>query len=300
MDPDLALFARVVDAGSMSAAARNLGLSAAMVSKRIARLEARLGVRLLARTTRKLEPTARGQRFYSDIVAILETLGEAEARVTNRTVSPSGPLRVTAPTSFGRLHLVPHIKAFLDRYPDVELFLDLSDGFNDILRDSFDLAIRITSSPSPGLVVHRLAENRRVLCAAPDYLAERGEPGHPAALQGHRFLAAEGQSPWRLTGPDGEFSIDVESHVRTNSSEVVRELALAGVGIALRSLWDVSSDLAAGRLVRVLPQVMGSTDAGIFAVHSRLSVPAGATALLDHLRQMWTPAPPWEGEAGLP
>ncbi|HEX7874303.1 MAG TPA: LysR family transcriptional regulator [Sphingobium sp.] len=295
MDPDLALFARVVDAGSMSAAARNLGLSAAMVSKRIARLEARLGVRLLARTTRKLEPTARGQRFYSDIVAILETLGEAEARVTNRAVSPSGPLRVTAPTSFGRLHLLPHIKPFLDRYPDVELFLDLSDGFTDILRDSFDLAIRITSTPSPGLMVHRLAENRRVLCAAPDYLAERGEPVEPAALQGHRFLAAEGQSPWRLTGPDGQFSIDVESHVRTNSSEVVRELALAGVGIALRSLWDVSSDLAAGRLVRVLPQVMGSADAGIFAVHSRLSVPAGAVALLDHLRHIWTPAPPWEG-----
>ena len=300
MDPDLALFARVVDAGSMSAAARNMGMSAAMVSKRIARLEARLGVRLLTRTTRKLEPTTRGQRFYTDIVAILETLGEAEARVTNRTASPSGPLRVTAPTSFGRLHLLPHIKPFLDRYPEVELFLDLSDGFTDILRDGFDLAIRITSRPTPGLVLHRLAENRRVLCAAQGYLAERGRPAQPAELVGHRFLAAEGQSPWRLTGPDGEFSVEVESHVRTNSSEAVRELAIAGVGIALRSLWDVSADLASGRLVRVLPDVTGSAEAGICAVHSRHGVPAGATALLDHLRETWTPAPPWEGEAGKP
>ncbi|MFT3967877.1 MAG: LysR family transcriptional regulator [Sphingobium sp.] len=299
MEPDLALFARVVEAGSMSAAARGLGLSAAMVSKRIARLEARLGARLLDRTTRRLEPTARGRRFYEDVVAIMASLAAAEARVAHRSAMPSGPLRVTAPTSFGRMHLAPCLKPFLDRYPEVELTLDLSDGYNDLARDNFDLAIRITSAMAPGLVAHRLADNRRMLCAAPAYLAAHGVPDAPARLHEHRLLAAEGQMPWRLIGPDGLFSIDGTSHVRTNSSEVVRELALAGVGIALRSLWDVSGELASGALVRILPDIGGSEDAGIFAVHPRSAASPGVTALLAWLRGLWTPSAPWEATPGL-
>jgi len=294
MEPDLSLFAAVVEAGSMSAAARNLSLSAAMVSKRIARLEARLGARLLHRTTRTLEPTPRGRRFYEDVVAIMTRIAEAEARVADRSAVPAGPLRVTAPTSFGRLHLAPRLKPFLDLYPEIELTLELSDGYSDLIRERFDLAIRITSATQPGLVSHRLAGNRRVLCAAPAYLSAHGAPSDAAALAGHRLLAAEGQMPWRLIGPEGQFVIDGASHVRTNSSEVVRELTLAGVGIALRSLWDVSGELASGQLVRLLPTIQGSEDAGLFAVHRTGPLPSGAAALLAYLRGLWMPSAPWE------
>ncbi len=291
MDPDSALFVDVVTAGSLSAAARSRGISPAMVSKRIARLEARLGVRLLHRTTRRLELTARGERFHADMVQVLAAIRAAESRVADGGNTPSGPLRVSAPTSFGRLHIAPHLGAFLDAYPSIALELNLSDGFADLIGEGIDLAIRIAPSVEPALVAHRLADSRRILCATPAYLAAHGVPSDADALADHRLLAASGQMPWRLAGG---ITVDRPSHVRTNSSEVVRELALAGVGIALRSLWDVSGDLAAGRLVRVLPAIEGSADVGIYAVHSRgHPVPAAVTALLDYLRALWSPAPPW-------
>jgi DNA-binding transcriptional LysR family regulator len=141
MDPDVALFAHVVEAGSLSAAARARGISPAMVSKRIARLEVRLGVQLLHRTTRRLETTARGELFYRDVTAILSAIGVAEARVSDRDLTPQGALRVSAPTSFGRLHIAPRLKPFLDDFPLIELELLLSDDFVDVARDGIDLAI---------------------------------------------------------------------------------------------------------------------------------------------------------------
>lgn len=294
IDPDVALFAHVVEAGSLSAAARARGISPAMVSKRIARLEARLGVQLLHRTTRRMETTARGELFYRDVTAILAAIGTAEARVADRDPTPQGALRVSAPTSFGRLHVAPRLKPFLDRYPQVELELLLSDDFVDLAREGLDLAIRITPAVAPELEAHRLGDSRRVLCAAPAYLAGNGMPDSVAALGGHRLLAASGQLPWRLTGPDGDVTIDGTSHVRTNSSEVARELVLSGVGIALRSLWDVGEHLASGALVRVLPELEGSADVGIYAVHPRGRLSSGGRALLDYLGTLWAPVAPWD------
>jgi len=294
MDPDVALFAHVVEAGSLSAAARARGISPAMVSKRIARLEARLGVRLLHRTTRRLETTARGELFYRDVTAILSAIGVAEARVADRDLTPQGALRVSAPTSFGRLHIAPRLKPFLDACPMIELELLLSDDFVDVAREGIDLAIRIAPAVAPDLEAHRLADSRRVLCAAPAYLAAAGVPDTVAALAGHRLLAASGQLPWRLTGPDGDVTIDGTSHVRTNSSEVARELVLSGVGIALRSLWDVGEHLARGDLQRVLPALEGSADVGIYAVHPRGRLSSGGRALLDYLGTLWAPVAPWD------
>lgn len=294
MDPDVALFAHVVEAGSLSAAARERGISPAMVSKRIARLEARLGVQLLHRTTRRLETTARGELFYRDVTAILSAIGAAEARVSDRDLTPQGALRVSAPTSFGRLHIAPRLKPFLDAYPMIELELLLSDDFVDVAREGIDLAIRITPAVAPELEAHRLGDSRRVLCAAPAYLAEAGVPTSVASLAGHRLLAASGQLPWRLTGPDGDVTIDGTSHVRTNSSEVARELVLSGIGIALRSLWDVGEQLASGALVRVLPMLEGSADVGIYAVHPRGRLSSGGRALLDYLGTLWSPMAPWD------
>jgi DNA-binding transcriptional LysR family regulator len=152
MDPDIALFVAVVNSGSLSAAGRAVGISPAMVSKRIARLEARLGVRLLVRTTRRLDLTGPGERFHTDAVAILATLAEAEARVSGRGGTPAGRLRVAAPTSFGRMLIAPHLAGFLDRYSAVELEMDLSDAMIDIAAERVDLAIRIARAVrQPGL-----------------------------------------------------------------------------------------------------------------------------------------------------
>lgn len=296
MDSDYRLFRTIVEAGSLSAAGRVVGLSPAMVSKRLARLEARLGATLIHRTTRRLALTGAGERFYGDVVNILEAAKAAEARVAGQSGLPGGPLRITAPTSFGRLHVAPHLKVFLDQYPRLELEIDLSDEMIDLVASRTDLAIRITPEPGPGVTAERLTTSRRILCAAPDYLAAHGQPRTIGQLAQHRLLAAGGQLPWRLSGPGGRtIEVDGASYVKTNSSEVVRELAIAGVGMALRSLWDVSGDLVGGRLVQVLPEFEGSLDVGIYAVTPGMQkMSAGAAAFTDFLKQLYSPRPSWE------
>lgn len=283
MDPAVALFVDVVREGSLAAGARAGRLSPAMVSKRMARLETRLGVRLLHRTTRRLSLTPAGAAFHAEVAPLIAGLREAEARMAQTASAPSGPFSVTAPTSFGRLWIAPYLPAFLDRHPQVRLTIELTDEFVDLLDGGADLAIRITATPPAGLGAHRVADNRRILCASPAYLARAGTPETIGALRQHRLLAAEGQFPWRLTGA----TIDVDSAVRTHSSEVVRELALAGGGIALRSLWDVADLLAEGRLVPVLPRYEGSVAVGIWAIHAPVGAPAAVPALLAHLREQW-------------
>lgn len=284
-DPDYALFAAVADAGSLSAAARTLRISPAMVSKRLQRLEARLGVTLVHRTTRRLALTEAGERFRADLGTILAALRDAEARVTGARGRPAGPLRVSAPTSFGRLHVAPHLGGFLAAHPAVELAFDLSDGFVDLLGERIDCAIRIASEVPGNVVAHRLATSRRILCAAPSYLAAQGTPATIADLAQHRLLAAAGQMPWRLVAGTRTTDVAQDSHVRTNSSEMVRELAIGGVGIALRSLWDVGDALRSGRLVRVLPEWEGSQDVGVYAVHLRSpTIPPAVDAFVAFLR----------------
>lgn len=286
LDPDYDLFLRVAAAGSLSAAARATHQSPAQVSKRLARLEARLGVRLVHRTTRRLTLTGEGERFRDDLVPVLAALAAAEARVTGARTEAAGPLRVSAPTSFGRLHVAPHLHRFLDRHPAVALSLDLSDGFVDLPSPRVDIAVRIAASVPPTLVAHRLAASRRVLCAAPAYLAAAGTPESIVDLARHRLLAAEGQSPWRLAAGRRAATVEVPSAVATNSSEIVRELALTGVGIALRSLWDVGHALRGGGLVRVLPEWEGSADVAVYAVHAPGPEPAAVAAFVTFLREV--------------
>ncbi|MGV3479457.1 MAG: LysR family transcriptional regulator [Sphingobium sp.] len=287
MDADHALFATVVASGSLSAAARALGISPAMVSKRIARLELRLGTRLLHRTTRTMELTPLGEQFHRDVVELLSALEKAEARLIG-AAEPRGSLVVTAPTSFGRMHVAPHLAGFLRSYPHIQLTLDLTDSFVDMVAGRIDMAIRIAQAKGMGLDGRKLATSERILCAAPDYLARNGTPETIEVLKGHRLLAAEGQWPWILARGGRTINVEGVSTVRTNSSEVVRELAVAGIGIALRSLWDVSGELKDGRLVRVLPDYGGVADLGIFAVYPASPfVPAHVRALTDYLADLY-------------
>lgn len=294
MDRDYRLFAAIVETGSISAAGQRLGLSPAAASKRLQALEERLGVRLVHRTTRRLSTAQGGQAFYEEVRAILSAAEAAEARVSGRAERPAGLLRLSAPTSFGRLHVAPHLPAFLDLYPEVRAELLLDDGYSDLIADRIDVAIRIAPEPeSTALAARLLAPNRRVLCAAPRYLDAHGEPVSLEDLGRHRLLAAAHQSPWRLEGPDKR-TVGVYSVVATNSSEVVRELCLAGTGIALRSTWDVGVELGSGALRRVLPAWQGAADVAIWAVHARAEpLPAAVVAYIDHVAAALGPVP-WE------
>ncbi len=295
---DLELFVRVVEAGGLSAAGRQLNLSPSMLSKRLARLEGRLGVRLLVRNSRRLALSDIGQGYFTRAQAILAAVDEAERYVSGRARQTGGLLRISAPTSFGRLHVAPHLKSFLDRHPGVRIDIDLSDGFVDLVGSHIDVAIRIGALQDSSLMAQRLAANQRLLCATPDYVARHGMPQTLDELSGHRLLAADNQTPWRLDGPEGAVSLRVDSVVRTNSSEVVRETLLSGMGIALRSTWDIGDALRDGRLMVVLPRYQGATDVAIHAVHtSGRQASANVRAFIEHLKQCYGNQPPWHVDA---
>lgn len=292
---DMDVFARVVTAGSMSAAGREMGLSPAVVSKRLRRLEDRLGTRLLQRTTRQISLTEAGQGFFDRVTAILASIEEAESFVSRRSAVARGVLRVSAPTSFGRMHIAPLLHPFLKANPDLSINLILSDDFVDIVGDGFDLAVRIAELTDSSLVARRLAPTHRFLCASPDYLARHGEPATIEDLHDHACLATATQDPWRLAGPHGMVMVRTSAPLQTNSSEVVREAVLAGMGIALRSTWDVGPDLRAGRLQVVLPHYHASHNVGVYAVYpSRRFLPAKVRVFIDYLAGCYGPEPAWD------
>ncbi|MDP2622109.1 MAG: LysR family transcriptional regulator [Hyphomicrobiales bacterium] len=298
---DMEIFARVVTAGSMTAASRELGISPAVVSKRIRRMEERLGSRLLQRTTRRLATTETGQGYYERVVAILASVEEAENFIARRNAAPKGMLKVTAPTSFGRMHIAPYIGEFLAANPELQLSLDLSDQLVDLVGEGFDVAIRIGELEDSSLVARRLAPNNRVICAAPGYLQQHGAPTTLADLPRHNCLAAINQDLWRLEGPEGPINVRVSGNIHTNSSEVVREAVLTGVGIALRSTWDVGPALKAGKLKVILPQYRSSRRVALFAVYpSRRFLPLKVRVFIDYLAGIYGPEPYWDAGLGLP
>jgi len=297
---DLEIFAQVVATKSMSTAARNLGLSPAAVSKRIRRLEERLSVRLLQRTTRQLALTEIGQGFYERVVPILASIENAEMWIAHGSATVRGLLRVSAPTSFGRMHIAPHLKGFLDLYPALTVDLVLSDTFADIIRDGFDLAIRIADPEDSSLIARRLAPNHRILCASPTYLARHGTPDCIDDLR-HHVLLSHTMTEWQLEGPEGPRFVRVEGRLRTNSSEVVREAVIGGVGIALRSTWDIGSEVKSGSLVQVLSEYTGSKRVIIQAVYpSRRHLEQKVRAFIDYFQLLYGETPYWDKGLGMP
>jgi DNA-binding transcriptional LysR family regulator len=295
---DYEIFARVIKAGSLSAAARELHSSPAMISKRLTRLEERLGVRLLQRTTRRLTPTQVGQSFFERVVAVLAAVEDAENFAAVDSERPRGVLKVSLPTAFGRLHVAPRLKAFLDANTELKMVVDLSDDYVDLVAGSFDMAVRIGTLPDSSLVARRLASNRRVFCASPLYLEKHGEPRDLAELQRHRLVAAGPQITWRLEGPEGPVVLKPHTVLETNSSEVVREAVVSGLGIGFRSTWDVSAELKRGVLRRVLPAYGSASDVNIYAVYSgRRLVPVKVRAFVDYLVAAFGPEEPyWDRE----
>ncbi|MGI9424660.1 MAG: LysR family transcriptional regulator [Hyphomicrobiaceae bacterium] len=297
---DLDIFARVARTGNMSAAGREMGLSPAVVSKRVSLLEERLGARLFQRTTRHLTLTETGEGYFKRVIDILSLVEEAEDYVSKRNTTPRGQLKITAPTSFSRLHIAPHVAAFIEKYPDIELDFQISDNMFDIIRDGFDLAIRIGELEDSSLVAKKLAAETRVICAAPKYLKEAGAPRSVADLEAHNCLSAGAQDIWRLEGPDGQQQLRPSGNIRSNSSEFTRQAILSGLGIGLRATWDIAAELESGELQIVLPQYRGSSNVAIYAVYpSREFMPSKVNVFLEFLTNLYGSTPYWDREFDL-
>lgn len=278
-------FVSVATKGSLSAAARAEGVTPAVIGRRLDALEQRLGVKLLTRTTRSIALTFEGAAFLEDCQRILNDLANAEASVSLGGVKASGHIRVSAPAGFGRLHVAPLMRDFLQINPEVSCTLDLTDRVVDLVNESIDCAIRIGELPDSSLVSLRLADNRRVVVASPAYLARHGTPMSPQDLGGHNCLSLGQQRGWIFCNEKGEtISVKVSGRLECNDGAVLHEAALAGDGLAWRSLWEVNADLRAGRLVSVLDEWAAPT-MGIYAVFpQRKRLALRVRLLIDHLK----------------
>ena len=294
---DFDIFTRVARTGNMSQAGREMGLSPAVVSKRVSLLEERLGVRLFQRTTRQLTLTETGEGYFKRVVDILSLVEEAEDYVTRRNTNPRGVLKVTAPTTFSRLHIMPKLPEFLALYPEIELDFHLTDSFSDIIREGFDLAIRIGMLQDSSLVARKLSPDTRVICASPDYLKTAGEPKTLKDLERHVCLSAGAQDVWQIEGPDGQHQMRPKSSIKSNSGELIREAMLAGLGIGLRGVWEIGEELKNGDLKVILPDYWGSKNMAIYAVYpSRDFVPSKVSVFIDFLAKHFESTPYWERE----
>ena len=297
---EMAVFARVVGAGSLSAAARELGLSPAMVSRRLAALETRLGVRLINRTTRSLHLTDDGATYYEACARVLSDIEEADATVSAGRVEPRGPLRVALPASFGHQHIAPLIPRFAERYPQIQLALSLSDRNVNLIEEGFDLAVRIAHLEDSSLTARKLAPNRRVVCASPRYLAKHGTPRTPEELAQRNFLVTTWEHEFSMMleykDPAGKAgTVRVSGRYACDNWEVLREWALAGLGVALKSTWDVRRHLEDGSLVPLCPGYTFGTDVAIYAVYPhRRYLPAKTRAFIDFLAESFGPEPYWD------
>lgn len=287
-------FVSVATRGSLTAAADAEGVAPGVVSRRLNALESRLGVKLLLRTTRRVSLTFEGSAYLEDCQRIMRELGDAEASVTLGGVKARGHLRVSAPAGFGRKHVAPLIMQFLDANPEVTLNLDLSDRLVDLVNEGIDCAIRVGELSDSSLVSIRLAENRRAVVASPNYLARRGTPRTLADLSRHNCLSLGQQRGWMFRENGEIVSIKVSGLLECNDGAVLHEWALAGRGLAWRSMWEVGEDLRRGVLVSVLDE-FAAPPTGIFAVFpQRKYLPLRVRLLIDHLKHTYGNAAYWD------
>lgn len=267
---DLNVFIHVARRASFAAAASELGMSAAYVSKRIKLLEQGMGVQLLHRSTRQVSITEEGERVFEWARNILEAVQQMGDEVAARHGEPSGVLRVISSQGFGRRLVAPALSELAARYPQLDIRLDIQDRLVDLIDEGVDLDIRVGDQIAPHLRARHLARNWRVLCASPAYLQRKGVPDSLAELVSHDcLLIKERDRPfgvWHLQGPQGTQTVKVTGSLSTNHGEIARQWCLDGRGILLRSMWDVQGDLAAGRLLQVLPDYR--QDADIWAVYT--------------------------------
>ena len=286
----ISTFTEVASKGSLSSAARAEGVAPSLIGRRIDALEQRLGVKLLQRSTRKIALTNEGQAFLEDCQRILAELSAAEAAVSAHNASATGRLVISAPAGFGRQHVAPLIPSFLAEHPQVQLTLNLNDHFVDLIGDTVDMAIRIATLNDSTLVGVKLASNQRVVVAAPDYLKRHGSPKSINELSRHNCLAFNNdgsQRGWTFRQGGKNITVRVNGTMACNDGEVLHDWALAGKGLAWRSMWEVGSEIAQGKLVSVLDE-FAAPDHDIYAVVAqRRHMPLRTRLFIDFLKHTY-------------
>lgn len=292
---ELRTFDRIVRGGSLSAAARELRVSLAVVSKRLTALERRLQVRLLNRSTRQASLTDEGVLFHEHCCRVLEAVDAAEAALEQRQDVVAGVLKLTAPNGFGRRHVVPAVRSFQQAHPGVRVHLSLRDELVDLIGDGVELALRYGALDDSRLVARELAPNRRILCAAPEYLRRRGVPRCIEDLRDHDLIAS-GSPPvteWLFAGSEGPVAFPLEATTLCDDGDAAQVLAVQGAGIARKSIWDVAEDLDSGRLVEVLPDFALATSP-LSAVHgSGKQLAPRVRVFLEHMVQQLRESVAW-------
>jgi LysR family transcriptional activator of dmlA len=288
---DLSFFSALASAASLSAAARELGITTPAVSKRLAQMESRLGVSLINRTTRRMSLTPEGELYLAHARRILQDIDEMGALLGQSKATPAGLLRVNATLGFGRSHIAPLISNFVFTHPQVDVQLQLSVNPPPLTDDAFDVCIRFGAPPDSRVIARRIARNKRLLCAAPAYIARHGEPRTPHDLTRHNCIGIrqgeEAYGIWRLSHGRGT-SLDTEpikirGSLTTNDGEIALKWALAGHGIVMRAQWDIQRHLKSGQLVRLLPQYR-TPDADIYAVYPQSQqMSARVRAFVDYV-----------------
>jgi DNA-binding transcriptional LysR family regulator len=259
---DLMVFARIVTAGSLTGAASELDMSLAVVSKRLAALEERLGIRLLNRTTRRQSLTQEGERFHAHCVRILSEVQTAEEEMVRSRETVSGLLRITAPRTFGRRYVAPLVAAFQARHPGLRIELVLADEIVDMVEAGIDVALRFGALMDSTMTARHVAPSYRVLCASPEYLRQHGEPTHPDQLAGHQCIVygARNSRHWLFQGNDAHVAAEIQGTFICNDGDAASALAMAGAGIFFKSIWDVGADLMDGRLVHIMRAYRAMTE----------------------------------------
>ncbi len=287
---DLGFFSALAAAGSLSAAARNLGITTSAVSKRLSQLETRLGVPLVNRSTRRMSMAPDGEVLLAHARRILAEIDDLDQLLARAKEAPKGLLRVNATLGFGRMHVAPVISRFVARHPEVDVQLQLTAHPPPLTDDEFDVCVRFGDPPDARVIARRLAPNRRLLCASPRYLAERGTPKTPRDLARHNCIGIrqgdDAYGVWRLSaGPSGKGgeAVKIRGNLATNDGEIAVGWALEGHGIVMRAEWDVERYLKSGRLVQVLAGYR-TPDADIYAVYpNRHQLSTRVRAFVEHL-----------------
>ncbi len=281
---NLRVFDAVARAGSLTHAARELGVSLTLVSKRLKELEGELGLRLVQRSTRKLALTDEGEAFLDRCRDVLDAIAAAEDVRLRQT--ESGAIRLSAGVAFAHRQIAPRLALFLDRHPDVTVELMASNDMDDLIQHRLDFAVRQLDLADSALVMRRLAPDARILCASPGYLIRHGIPNHPQDLQYHRCLTIGLPPPrrWRMWRGEEVAEVDIPSTITGTSGEIAHAVALADGGITLKSVWDLIPDIRSGRLVRVLPEWWGSRERWLHVVYpERRHQPRRVRAFIDFL-----------------
>ena len=293
----MSIFVQVADTGNFSQVARDQGLSASVVSKYVATLEDQLGVRLLNRTTRSLSLTEIGTEYLLRCRQILDDVENADQAATSLQVEPRGLLRINAPMSFGFLHLGGLIARFTERFPELEIDIELNDRFVDVVHEGFDVALRIGVLKDSALIARKLAPVSRVCCGSPDYLKLHGTPGHPNDLAHHKGLYYGHRGwieDWKFVGKDGEFSSQAEVLMKSNNGDILKAAAVAGAGLVTMPTFITWDEVATGKMVPLLTNYH-LEEMALYAVYPPThNLSAKVRVFIDYLVDTFGPEPYWD------